>query len=111
LGLSGVQDLRVLNDYRSSNVSREKERIAKERETRRPRTKKKSNRVRRRIVKMDGGNNKVKTCVRECRSFGRRRVKLQKRERKGRVRNWSTHVVSAGISLRIATSHNSVTQF
>jgi hypothetical protein len=73
--------------------------------------KKKSNRVRRRIVKMDGGNNKVKTCVYEGRSLGRREVKLQKRERKGRVRNWSTYVVPAAVSLRIATSHNSVAWF
>jgi hypothetical protein len=60
---------------------REKERTKKERERRQPRIKKNGNRVRRRIVKMDGGNNKVKTCVYEDRSFGRRKVKLKKRER------------------------------
>lgn len=77
---------------------REKERTTKERERRRTRTKKKGNRVRRRTVKMDGGNNKVKTCVHEGRSLGIRKVKLQKRERKERVRNWSTYMEPAGMS-------------
>jgi len=57
---------------------------------------------------MDGGNNKVKTCVYEDRSLGRRKVKLQKRERKNMVRDWATYMVPAGMSLRIAPSHNSV---
>lgn len=87
---------------------REKERTKKERERRQPRIKKNGNRVRRRIVKMDGGNNKVKTCVYEDRSLGRRKVKLQKRERKNMVRDWATYMVPAGMSLRIAPSHNSV---
>lgn len=60
---------------------------------------------------MDGGNNKVKTCVYEGRSLGRRELTLQKRERKVRVRNWSTYVVPAVVSLRIAPSCNSVTWF
>jgi len=84
---------------------REKERTKKERERRQPRIKKNGNRVRRRIVKMDGGNNKVKTCVyEEDRSLGRRKVKLKKRERKYMARDWATYMVPAGMSL----SHNSV---
>jgi hypothetical protein len=61
---------------------REKERTKKERERRQPRIKKEGNRVRRSIVKMDGGNNKVKTCVYEDRSLGRRKTKLQKEKEK-----------------------------
>lgn len=61
---------------------------------------------------MDGGNNKVKTCVYEDRSLGRRKVKLQKKkkkkERKDMVRDWATYMLPAGMSLRIAPSHNSV---
>jgi len=60
---------------------------------------------------MDGGNNKVKTCVYEDRSLERRKVKLQKRERKDMVRDWATYMVPAGMSLRIAASHNSVPWF
>ena len=71
---------------------REKERTKKERERRQPRIKKNGNRVRRRIVKMDGGNNKVKTCVYEDRSLGRRKVKLQKKKKE---KTWS------GIGLHI----------
>lgn len=90
---------------------REKERTKKERERRQPRIKKNGNRVRRRIVKMDGGNNKVKTCVYEDRSLESRKVKLQKRERKDMVMDWATYMVPPGMSLRIAPSHNSVTWF
>lgn len=61
---------------------REKERTKKERERRQARIKKNGNRVRRRIVKMDVGNNKVKTCVYEDRSLGRRKVKLQNKRKK-----------------------------
>jgi hypothetical protein len=57
---------------------------------------------------MDGGNNKVKTCVYEGRSLVRRKAKLQQRERRDVVRVWSTYTVPAGMSLRIALSHNSV---
>lgn len=60
---------------------------------------------------MDGGNNKVKTCVYEDRSLGRRKAKLQKRERKDMVRDWATYMVPAGMSLRIAPSHNPVPWF
>jgi hypothetical protein len=60
---------------------------------------------------MDGGNNKVKTCVYEDRSLECRKVKLQKRERKYMVMDWATYMVPAGMSLRIAPSHNSVTWF